>query len=113
MNDAYPIDRATTADQMRAVLGGIESLIRAHPRVWPEGAAVRFVALSPQSLDVSVNAWLVTTVSAEFEVMRQELLLGILDIVERAGTRLAVPMQVLRVEGNHIPPERVGALSPV
>jgi MscS family membrane protein len=107
------LDRATTADQMRAVLAGIESLIRAHPRVWPEGAAVRFVALSPQSLDVSVNAWLVTTVSAEFEVMRQELLLGILDIVERAGTRLAVPMQVLRVEGNHIPPERVGSLAPV
>jgi MscS family membrane protein len=107
------LDRATTAGQLRAVLAGVEGLIHAHPRVWPEGAAVRFVALSPQSLDVSVTAWLVTTVSSEFEVMRQELLLGILDVVERAGTRLAVPMQVLRVEGNTIPPERVGALSPV
>lgn len=107
------LDRATTAGQLRAVLAGVESLIHTHPRVWPEGAAVRFVALSPQSLDLSLNAWLVTTVSAEFDVMRQELLLGILDVVERAGTRLAVPMQVLRVEGNTIPPERVGALSPV
>ena len=107
------LDRATTAGQLRQVLAGVEALIHAHPRLWPEGASVRFVALAPQSLDVSVNAWLVTTVSSEFDLMRQELLLGILDVVERAGTRLAVPMQVLRVEGNHIPPERVGALSPV
>ena len=107
------LDRATSAGQLRQVLANTESLLHAHPRVWPEGASVKFVALAPQSLDVSVNAWLVTTVSAEFDVMRQELLLGILDVVERAGARLAVPMQVLRVEGNTIPPERVGALSPV
>lgn len=108
------LDRATTAMQMRRVLQDVDTLIRSHPRLWPEGASVHFVALAPQSLDVSVNAWLVTTVSAEFDKMREELLLGILDAVERAGTRLAVPMQVMRVEGNGIiPPERVGALSPV
>jgi MscS family membrane protein len=80
---------------------------------------VRLVALGPQSLDVNVNAWLVTTVSAEFELMRQELLLGILDVVERAGTRLAVPTQVMRMEGGPeapmprgLTPDRVGALTP-
>lgn len=107
------LDRATSAGQLREVLAGTESLLQLHPRVWPEGASVKFVALAPQSLDVSVNACLATTVSAEFDVMRQELLLGILDVVERAGARLAVPMQVLRVEGNTIPPERVGALTPL
>jgi hypothetical protein len=33
-------------------------------------------------------------------VIRQDVLLSIMDIVERAETRLAVPMQVLRIEGN-------------
>ena len=95
---ALELDRATTAAQIRAVLRDVEALVRGHPRVWPEGTAVRLVAFGPQSLDVTVNAWLATTDSGEFEGMRQELLLGILDAVERAGTRLALPTQVMRVE---------------
>lgn len=90
----------TTATQLRTVLRDIETLLKSHPRVWPDGIAVRLVGLGDYSLDVSVTAWFATTNWAEFEVIRQDLFLAIMEIVERAGTRLAMPMQVLRLLGN-------------
>lgn len=90
--------RETTAAQVREVLRGVEALLAAHPHAWPEGIAVRFVGIGQFGLDVNVNAWFLTTNYGDFEVMRQEVLLTILEIVERAGTRLALPSQVVRLE---------------
>ena len=91
---------STTAAQLRAVIRDTEALLTSHPRVWRTGTAVRLVGLGEYSLDVNVNAWFATTDAAEFELIRQDVLLAIMDIVERANTRLAVPMQVLRIEEN-------------
>jgi MscS family membrane protein len=88
----------TTAAQLREVLQGIETLLRSHPRVWPDGISVRLVGLGQYSLDVNVNAWFATIDWGEFELIRQEVLLTMMEIVERAGTHLAMPMQVLRIE---------------
>jgi MscS family membrane protein len=92
------LDYETTAAQLRSVLHDVEALLRSHPRVWPEGIAVRFAAFGQNSLDVNVNAWFATTDGAEFEAIRQDALLGIMDAIERAGTGLAVPMQIMRVD---------------
>ena len=95
----------TTAAQLRAVTRDTETLLTTHARVWPHGIAVRFAAVGEYSLDVNVNAWFAMTNYAEFELIRQDLLLSIMDIVERAGSRLAMPMQVLHIEedGNGRP----------
>ena len=61
---------------------------------------MRLTTLGEYSFDVAVNAWFATTDWAEFEVIRQDLLLAILDIIERAGTSVAVPMRALRIEGD-------------
>jgi MscS family membrane protein len=90
----------STAAQIRAVIRDIEAQLTSHPRIWREGIAVRLVTLGDYSFDISVNAWFATTDWAEFEVIRQDVLIAIMDIVERAGTRLAVPMQVLHIEPN-------------
>lgn len=86
-----------TPTQLRAVLHDAEELLRAHPRVWPDGVSVRLAAVGRHGLDVNVNAWFSTTDGAEFERIRQELLLGILEIVERSGTRLVSPIAAARV----------------
>ena len=91
---------STSASQLRAVIRDTETLLTTHPRVWPEGIAVRLVGLGQYNLDVNVNAWFATTDWAEFELIRQDVLLAIMDIVERANTKLAMPMQVLRIEEN-------------
>lgn len=88
----------STATQVRTVIRDIEALLTSHPRTWREGIAVRLVTLGDYSFDINVNAWFATTNFGEFEVIRQDVLLAIMEIVERAGTRLAVPMQVLQIE---------------
>lgn len=88
----------TTAAQLRTVIRDIETLLTTHPRVWPNGISVRLVGFGDYSLDVSVTAWFAMTNWADFELVRQDLLLAIMEIVERAGTGLAMPMQVLRIE---------------
>jgi MscS family membrane protein len=88
---------ATTSEQMRTVVEGLERVLRAHPRLWPDGVSVRFVALSPSSLDVEAFAWFDTADWNEFQAIRQEVLLRFMAVVEEAGTALAFPTQTLHL----------------
>ena len=94
------LEYGTTAAQMRAVVAGLERALRAHPLVWEENLQVRFVALAESSLDVEVNAWFRTTDAAEFALLRQELLLQFLQVVETAGTGLAFPTHTIHLSAN-------------
>jgi MscS family membrane protein len=87
----------TSADEMRAVLAGIEAALRADPRIWPDVVSVRFVGLSDSTLDVEVMAWLQMADWNEFTLARQELLLRFMDVVERAGTSFAFPTRTVHV----------------
>ena len=91
------LEYGTTAAQMRAVLAGLERALRAHPLLWPDTLQVRFVALAESSLDVEVNAWFRTTDAAEFALVKQELLLQFLQVVETAGTGLAFPTHTVHL----------------
>jgi MscS family membrane protein len=92
--------QGTRAAQMREVLAGIEGALRSHPKLHPEGLSVRFIGVNPSSLEVEVAAYLATTDWAEFTQLRQELFLEFLEVVERAGTALALPTQALVMAGG-------------
>ena len=87
----------TSAEQLRAVLAGVEQVLRGHPRIWPEGISVRFVALAASSLDVEVAAWFQTADWNEFQGIRQEVLLAFMEVVEQAGTSFAFPTQTVHL----------------
>ncbi len=87
----------TTADQMRAVLAGLEQVLRGHPKVWPEGITVRFKELASWSLDIEVMAWFATTDWPEFQLIRQETLLRFMEVVQRAGTAFAYPTRTMHM----------------
>lgn len=86
----------TTAAQIREITAGIEELVRAHASAWPEDILVRFKALGASSLDIEVMAWF-TVSSVEFPALREEMLLGFMEIVERAGSGFAFPTQTLHI----------------
>ena len=92
------LEYGTSATQMREVLSGIEALLRAHPKVWPD-VIVRFVGFGASSLDLDVWAWFQTTDFAEFRDIRQEVLLGIMEIVERNGCSFAFPTRTVHLVG--------------
>jgi len=89
------LSRRTTAAQMRRVLAGIEAALRAQPKLSPDSVTVRFKEITPSSLDFEVQVWFLTTDYAEFQAIRQDLLLGFMEVVEGAGTAFAVPVRAV------------------
>ena len=78
-----------TESQLRHAVGGIEGVLRAHPLVWPDVVVARLSNLSAASIDIDVVCWFQTTDFEVFRTCRQDVLLGILRVVEEAGVSFA------------------------
>ncbi len=78
--------RQTTADQLRDALGQIRGILDAHPRVESTSARTRFIRFSGSSMDVEIFAYVLETEQTAFLEIQEELLLGILDIIDSVGT---------------------------
>ena len=85
----------TTASQMRAVLEGVCNLLVGHSGVEPGGVRARFFRLGPFSLDVEIFAYIGAADWDHFLEIQQDLLLRIMEIVEREGTMIALPSQTV------------------
>ncbi|MEI6806242.1 MAG: mechanosensitive ion channel family protein [Myxococcaceae bacterium] len=92
-NCVIGIHRASTPDQLRYLLVEFRKLLYAHPKIDQEPARVRLVAVGASSLDIEINAYVLTNQNAEFLAVREDLFLRFLDKVREAGTSLALPMQ--------------------
>jgi MscS family membrane protein len=90
----------TTEAQMREVLAGFEKVLRDHPKIWTEAMVVRFREFAASSLDIEVMAWFETQVFSEFQLYRQEVLLGFMGVVERAGSSIAFPTRTVHLVGS-------------
>jgi MscS family membrane protein len=90
----------TTAEQMRAVLENLRARLASDARVEKGTMRVRFVRINSSSLDVEVFAYLLVPDYGRFLAVQEELLLGLLDVVEKAGTSLALPSQTTYVAGE-------------
>jgi MscS family membrane protein len=90
----------TTADQVRTVLREVEAALRAHPKIWPDAVVVRLSELRESTLNVEVVAWFQTPDWNEFTLIRQDLLLRFMEIVERAGTWFAFPTRTVHLVGG-------------
>ncbi|ACG72170.1 MscS Mechanosensitive ion channel [Anaeromyxobacter sp. K] len=99
---------STSAAQMREVIRRVDALLRAHPRVHPDGIGVRFTALLDSTLNVEVLAWFQTTDWNEFCEIRTEVLLQIMEAVEGAGSSFAFPTRTVQLvsEGGADPARR-------
>jgi MscS family membrane protein len=85
---------STSEAQVRAVVEGIEALVRAHPLATSDVAVARLVNLGPAAVEIEVQCWFRTTDFEIFRSVRHDVLLGIMRIVEDAGARF----------GNFAPP---------
>jgi MscS family membrane protein len=93
------LDRATSPAAVRAVLEGTRALLRAHPRIWPD-LNVALAKIGESSLDIEILAWFRTSSWDEFLPMREETLLGLLDVVEKSGAKLAYPTRTIRMDAE-------------
>ena len=80
----------TRPDQLRTILQEIKALFMTRPEIAEDGR-VRLVGFTPTSVDLEIFAYVMTTDFQEFLVLRQDMFLGIMDIIENAGARFAAP----------------------
>ena len=92
----------TTVAQMREVLAGFERVLREEPTLWPDAMVVRLKEFGASSLDVEVMAWFQTPEFSEFQLIRQEVLLRFMEVVEQAGTSIAFPTRTVHLGGETV-----------
>jgi MscS family membrane protein len=85
----------TTSTQVRSILGGIDEILRRAPEVHTPDVSVRLVAMGDSGLMVDVAATFQTTELSKFAVIRENILLEVMEVVEKAGTHLALPSQTI------------------
>jgi MscS family membrane protein len=83
------LGRQTTSDQLRYVLAQIRRLLEAHPKVESASARTRFIRFSGSSLDIEIFAYVLESDQAAFLAIQEDLLLGIMDVVDISGASLA------------------------
>jgi MscS family membrane protein len=85
----------TTPDQLRYLLVELRALLYSHPSVLNSSPIVRFKGITADALKVEMTAYIeASNVDASHEV-QEDLLLRILDIIDKSGTGLAYPSQTI------------------
>jgi MscS family membrane protein len=93
----------TTAAQMRAVVNGVRKLLVGYPGVDLDSVRVRFLRLGPFSLDIEIFAYVFADDWGCFLEIQEDLLLQVMEVVEKAGTAIAFPSQTLHIADPRVP----------
>jgi MscS family membrane protein len=88
---------STTSAQLRDVMSGFETVLRNHPKIWPDTVVVRFREFAASSLDIEIMAWFLTTDWGEFQQIREHVLMQLMEVVEAAGTSFAFPTRTVHL----------------
>lgn len=98
LNPIFNFRLDTTPDQIRYLLVELRSLLYAHPSVLNFPAPnVRFTSITTDALKIEISAYIE---AANFEISQEaqeDILLRIIDIIEKSGASLAYPSQTLYV----------------
>lgn len=91
------VEYRTTADQLKQILNGCERVLMEHPHIWKDSVTVKFSKFAASSLDIEIICWFVVPSYNDFRVCRQEVLLGFMEEVEKAGSSFAFPTRTVHV----------------
>jgi len=97
LNPTIALHYQTSRTQLENVLTGIRRLLTGDDRIESGTSRARLIRFGSSSLDIEVFAYLQVADYVSFLAAQEELLLGVMDIVQKAGTALAVPSQTMYV----------------
>jgi MscS family membrane protein len=84
-------------DHVRYVLGKIQDLLIEDPKVEDSSARVRFLRFAEYSLEVEVYCYILEPEYTVYLATQEQLLLKIMDAIEKAGAVVALPTQTTLV----------------
>jgi len=102
----------TSGSTMRTILDGVKTHLAQDRRVERGSARVRFITFGASSLDVEIFAYVFAGDWPQFLEVQQELLLDIMDNVQRADASLALPSQTVYLASANAPGTADGAVCP-
>src|SRR6478736_4109384 len=88
------------AKQIAQILSGIERVLRGSALVAKDSISVRLVSLTDSAMNLEIVAMLANSDNAKFLETRQGLLLGIIEVVDDAGSSLAHPVSTIRLNDS-------------
>ena len=90
-NPTFGLEYGLSAAKLREAIEIVERVLRNHELVDDEDARARFAEFGTSSLDIEVWSYITVSDYGESRLIRQELLLEILDDLESAGIAMAFP----------------------
>ena len=84
----------TTPAQLRSILSELEATLEQNPRIAADPLRVRFTGFGRYYLEIELFAHALTSAWPDFLSIRQDVLVNVMEIVDRSGTRLALPTEV-------------------
>jgi len=80
-------------DHVRYVLGQIQNLMIEDPKVEDSSARVRFLHFAEYALEVEIYCYILEQEYNQYLATQEQLLLKIMDVIEKAGAVVALPTQ--------------------
>jgi MscS family membrane protein len=102
------LQHGTTRDQLQDVMSELASMLRDHDRLAEEPLRVRFIGFGEYYLEIELYAYAMTDAWPEFLEIREDVLLNVMKIVERSGTRVALPTEVHYMSGEQASANKQG-----
>lgn len=94
-NPTFGVRYETTPDQLRYLLAEVRRMLYEHPKVESESARIRLASLDNNALTLEIFSYVLTRDFTEFTAIREDLLLRIMEIVEKAGSDFAFPTRTV------------------
>ncbi|MCG3194852.1 MAG: hypothetical protein DIJKHBIC_04120 [Thermoanaerobaculia bacterium] len=89
------VEYGTTAAQLRAIIDGLQGTLANHPKIWPDEVIVKLLGFGESAINIEVAAWFLVKDMLEFRAVRQEVLLGFMDVIEKEGSSFAFPSRTV------------------
>ena len=85
----------TSADQLRYLLAELRRMLYEHPKVESDSARIRLAGFDNSALTLEIFSYVLTPDFAEFTAIREDLLLRVMEIVEKSGSGFAFPSRTV------------------
>ncbi|WP_207534422.1 mechanosensitive ion channel family protein [Desertivirga arenae] len=96
-NPVFKLRFETTPEQIRYLLVELRSILYSHPKVDPSPARIRFVEIGADALKLEVFSYIKGIDFDDFLEIQEDILLRMMDVIDKSGTGLALPTQRLYI----------------
>jgi MscS family membrane protein len=98
-----------SSDHVRYLLDEVRSVLKQNSRVESASSRVRLLRFADYSIDLEVYAYILVRDYLEFLALQEELILSIVETIEKTGVAIALPSQGLLIPDSWIDPEKAKA----